>query len=136
MRAGCRLLHLSQSERLTDSTKRFLIILRFLFGNDRQVVEQAPIGQEGRVETDAFLAAERRGIDERSGQARALRNPDLLLLAGRLELGIGLPDGLQPGIGRLLQVPRFRLYDAELDAVAEDDFSIEFSVAVLGDRLD
>ena len=102
-------------------------------GHDGQIVEERPVRQEGRIEPDQLLAAERRRVDERRSDRGPLRDFQLLLVAGKLELGIVLRDRFQPCDGRFLQIARSRLRDAEFDAVAEHGLTVQLAESILRD---
>ena len=71
MRASTRI---RQADRFTNAPECFSKIGCVALLRDRQIVKEAAIRQERRVDADSFLAAERRSIDQRGRDRRALRD--------------------------------------------------------------
>src|SRR5262245_29907494 len=95
-----------QPDRLSDPPKGFLKGVSVILGRDRHVIEQIAVCEKRRVDDDAFLAAERRRVDEWRRERRTLGDLHGLMRPGEAQLGVALRDRLQPGFCRLLQIAR------------------------------
>jgi hypothetical protein len=58
------------------------------------------------MDDDAFLAAERRWVDERRRKGRTLGNPFRLLRSAKTEFRIALREDIQPCVRRFAQIVR------------------------------
>src|SRR5262249_62210884 len=61
-----------QPDRCADALERLLERVGIALRHERQIVEERAVDEKGRVDADAFAAAERRGVHERCGDGGPL----------------------------------------------------------------
>jgi len=90
-----RALSIIQADRIPHTREGVLVVARLVRRDDRQVIEQAAVGQKRRVDADAFLLAGCGSIDQQVADSLTSGKPDRLRFGAATQIGIALRERIE-----------------------------------------